>query len=293
MDTLIRDHERFKSNSPKNALTVDVEDYFQVSAFERSISRDEWGQYPCRVQHNIERILEIFERINIKGTFFTLGWIAERFPHIIKSVADANHEIASHGYHHIRVTQQTPEQFRDDVTRTKKLLEDITGQPVLGYRAATFSINSKNLWALNVLEESGYAYSSSIYPINHDFYGMPEAPRFAFRLKANGLLEVPITTVDIWGRRWPSGGGGYFRLMPYGMSRWALRRVNRSDHQPSVFYFHPWELDPGQPRIDGVGWKSQFRHYCNLDKMEARLIRLFNDFRWDRVDKVFSISEQN
>lgn len=273
-----------------NAMTVDVEDYFQVSAFEGKIRRDEWDQRDCRVQQNTERILALFGEFGVNATFYMLGWVAERYPQLVKQIVDAGHELASHGYDHIRVVQQTPEQFRQDITRTKQLLEDISGQAVIGYRAASYSIGSGNLWALEELGDAGYQYSSSIYPIKHDLYGMPEAPRFPFRLREGGILEIPVTTVVIGKRKFPCGGGGYFRLYPYLFSRWAIRRVNNRDHQPGIFYFHPWEIDPEQPRIEGISMKTRFRHYLNLNRMERRLRELLADFNWDRIDRVYSVT---
>ena len=273
-----------------NAMTVDVEDYFQVSAFEGKIRRDEWDQRECRVQRNTERILAMFDDYGVNATFYMLGWVAERYPQLVKQIVDAGHELASHGYGHVRVVHQTPGEFRQDITRTKQLLEDISGQTVIGYRAASYSIGSGNLWALEELGEAGYRYSSSIYPIKHDLYGMPEAPRFPFRLREGGILEIPVTTVTIGQRKIPCGGGGYFRLYPYPLSRWAIRRVNRRDQQASMFYFHPWEIDPDQPRVAGISMKTRFRHYLNLNRMEGRIRSLLADFNWDRVDRVYSIT---
>jgi polysaccharide deacetylase family protein (PEP-CTERM system associated) len=271
-----------------NAMTVDVEDYFHVSAFERHIKREHWDRLPCRVERNCERILQLFDDHGIKGTFFVLGWIAERYPGLVRRLVAQGHELASHGYEHIRVIHQDRNEFGRDVRRTKQLLEDIGGVPVLGYRAASYSIGEENLWALDLLHEAGYEYSSSIYPIEHDLYGMPEAPRFPFRPNGDrGILEVPISTITLRRRNLPCGGGGYFRLFPYAVSRWAIRRVNDHDRQPAIFYFHPWEIDPGQPRQRGIGLKTRFRHYLNLEKMEHRLTRLLRDFRWDRMDKIF------
>jgi polysaccharide deacetylase family protein (PEP-CTERM system associated) len=271
-----------------NAMTVDVEDYFQVSAFEGYISRDDWATLPCRVEGNCDRILALFDEWNVKATFFVLGWIAERYPQLIRRMVAAGHELASHGYEHIRVIHQKPDEFYADASRTKKLLEEIGSCPVNGYRAASYSIGAKNLWALEQLQRAGYVYSSSIYPIRHDLYGMPQAPRFAFRPNGSGgILEIPVTTVTLFKQRLPCGGGGYFRLLPYSFFRWALRRVNSHDHKPCIFYFHPWEIDPGQPRQSGLDLKTRFRHYVNLEKMEQRLRVLMSDFRWDRVDRIF------
>ena len=272
----------------RNAMTVDVEDYFQVSAFERHIRREHWDHLPCRVERNVDRILGLFDDQGVKATFFVLGWMAERYPQMVRRLADEGHEVASHGYEHVRVVNQTPDAFRQDIRRTRTLLEDTTGTAVCGYRAASYSIGRDNLWALDELLEAGHQYSSSIYPIHHDLYGMPEAPRFAFRHKGeNGLLEVPVTTVEIGSRKFPCGGGGYFRLFPYALSRWALQRVNGFDGQSAVFYFHPWEIDPEQPRQPGIGLKTRVRHYLNLSRMEPRLNRLLQDFTWGRMDEVF------
>jgi polysaccharide deacetylase family protein (PEP-CTERM system associated) len=272
----------------RNAMTIDVEDYFQVSAFAPHISRESWPERECRVEANIDRILAILDAGNAKGTFFTLGWIAERYPAMVRRIVAGGHELASHGYGHLRASDQSREQFMEDVSSSKKILEDIGGQAVKGYRAPSFSIGPGNLWALDVLQQAGYRYSSSIYPIAHDHYGMPDAPRFAFHPNgASGLLEVPITTVRVGQRNLPAGGGGYFRLLPYALSRGMMRRVNQADGQPAIFYCHPWELDPGQPRPAGLGLKTRFRHYVNLGRMEARIKALTRDFKWDRMDRIF------
>jgi polysaccharide deacetylase family protein (PEP-CTERM system associated) len=271
----------------RNALTVDVEEYFQVAAFERTIIRDSWDTAESRVEYSCGRVLDLFEAQGVRGTFFVLGWIAERHPGLVRRIVKDGHELASHGYDHTRVHNFTPEQFRADVVRTKAVLEDIGGVQVRGYRAPSYSINAKNLWALDVLQETGHAYSSSIYPIRHDLYGMPDAPRFPFRFRPDGILEIPVTTVRMGGRNYPCGGGGYFRLLPYGAFRWMLARVNEQDRQSGLFYFHPWEVDPGQPRVEGAPLKSRFRHYLNLESMATRLERLLGDFSWGRMDEVF------
>jgi polysaccharide deacetylase family protein (PEP-CTERM system associated) len=270
-----------------NAMTVDVEDYFQVSAFEECIPREDWSHKACRVERNMECILGLFSEHGVKGTFFVLGWIAERYPQIVNQLVGDGHELASHGWSHVRVTDQNRNDFREDVTRTKRFLEDLSGTQVRGYRAASYSIGADNLWALDVLRETGHEYSSSIYPIRHDLYGMPEAPRFSFNPGNEEFLEVPVTTVEVMGRNYPCGGGGYFRLFPYHLSRWALRRVNSWDKQSCVFYFHPWEIDPEQPRQKGINLKTRFRHYLNLGRMEPRLRQLIRDFKWGRMDEVF------
>ena len=269
-----------------NALTIDVEDYFQVSAFAPYIRRDEWDARPCRVERNVDRILELLAEREVKATFFTLGWVAERYPQLVKRIVRGGHELASHGYGHERASDLDPAAFTDDVTRAKAILEDLGGLPVLGYRAPSFSIGRGNLWAFDVLARAGYRYSSSIYPIAHDHYGMPESPRFAYRM-AHDLLEVPVTTLRVGGRNLPSSGGGYFRLLPYAVSRWMIGRVNRADQEAAVFYFHPWEIDAGQPRIAGINAKTRFRHYVNIPRMEGRLQALLRDFRWGRMDDIF------
>lgn len=285
--TLIPQAVRFDTAAPVNAMSVDVEDYFQVWAFEDQISRKDWASLECRVSANVDRILEMFEQRGVRATFFILGWVAERYPALVRRMAALGHEIASHGYDHKRVFDLTPEQFRDDVSRTKRLLEDLAGMEVSGYRAPSYSIDERNLWALDVLQECGYRYSSSIYPVAHDIYGMPEAPRFAFRTRPTGLLELPVTTVEVGSMRLPAGGGGYFRLWPYSVSRWMLKRINERDRQPAIFYFHPWEVDPQQPRVRNARLKSRVRHYLNLSQVESRLARLLADFRWAPVRSVF------
>jgi polysaccharide deacetylase family protein (PEP-CTERM system associated) len=272
----------------RNAMTVDVEDYFQVSAFAPYIPRETWPSISCRVESNIDRILALLDNGNTKATFLTLGWIAERYPAMVRRIIANVHELASHGWAHHRVTDQAPHEFRDDITRAKALLEDIGGQPVLGYRAPSFSIGRQNQWALGVLEESGYRYSSSIYPVQHDHYGMPDAPRFAYYPRSKGgLLELPITTMRLFSRNIPAGGGGYFRLWPYPVSRWFLQRLNRLECRSAIFYFHPWEIDHRQPRQKGISIKTRFRHYYNLHRMEERIKALTRDFKWDRMDRIF------
>ena len=277
-------------NEPlRNALTVDVEEYFQVAAFERTIARDDWDHSDSRVEYSTNRVLDLFAARKVKGTFFVLGWIAERHPALVHRIVAEGHELASHGYDHTRIHQFTAEQFRADVVKTKGILEGIGGVQVRGYRAPSYSINGKNLWALDVLQETGHVYSSSIYPIRHDLYGMPEAPRFPFRFRPDGILEIPVTTVSLASRNFPCGGGGYFRLLPYPVFKWALQRVNEIDKRSGLFYFHPWEVDPAQPRVEGAPLKSRFRHYLNLDSMHSRLDRLIGDFKWGRMDDVFGV----
>ena len=271
-----------------NALTVDVEDYFQVSAMAPHIARDSWDAQPCRVERNVQRLLMLFAQHRAHATFFTLGWVAERYPQLVRDIVAGGHELASHGYGHLRASEQSPADFTQDVRRAKALLEDIGGRVVQGYRAPSFSIGHGNPWAFDVLLQAGYRYSSSVYPVQHDHYGMPDAPRFPYAARP-GLTEIPITTTRMLGRNLPAGGGGYFRLAPYKLSRWALRRVNAIDRRPAIFYMHPWEIDPGQPRVAGTNLKTRFRHYVNLSRTEARLGRLLSDFKWGRVDEVFDL----
>jgi polysaccharide deacetylase family protein (PEP-CTERM system associated) len=272
-------------NAITNALTIDVEDYFQVSAFAPYVDRGEWATLDCRVERNVDRILQLLDNHATKATFFTLGWIGERYPKLVRDIVNNGHEVASHGYAHLRASEQNNEAFHADIHLAKVLLEDLAGKEVKGYRAPSFSIGRQNLWAFESLERAGYRYSSSIYPIRHDHYGMPDAPRFAHRV--GNILEIPVTTVRSFDRNWPASGGGYFRLLPYPVSRWLLRRVNRVDRQAAVFYFHPWEIDPDQPRIAGISAKTRFRHYVNIHRMHARLVRLLTDFDWGRMDDIF------
>ena len=270
-----------------NAMTVDVEDYFQVEAFSKVISRDAWDGFPSRVEANTDRLLELFASADVKATFFVLGWIAARQRPLIKRIVEGGHEIASHGFSHCRADGQKLEEFRSDVRNAKHLLEDIGGVPVAGYRAATFSIARKNWWVFDVLAEEGYTYSSSVYPITHDLYGMPDAPRAPFHPVWSQFTEIPLTTVRVFGKNLPCAGGGYFRLLPYAISRWSLARVIEHERRPCVFYCHPWEIDPAQPRQTQAPIKSQLRHYMNLGKMERRLHRLLRDFSWGRMDEAF------
>ncbi|HET9978260.1 MAG TPA: XrtA system polysaccharide deacetylase [Burkholderiaceae bacterium] len=269
-----------------NALTIDVEDYFQVSAFAPYIARSEWSTRECRVERNVERILDLLDAHGHKATFFTLGWIAERYPALVRRIVERGHELASHGYGHERASDLAEPAFFDDIDRARKLLQDIGGVPVEGYRAPSFSIGTANLWAFDSLARAGYRYSSSVYPVRHDHYGMPDAPRFAHAVSA-GLLEVPPTTLRLGGRNLPSSGGGWFRLLPYAASRWMLRRVNEVEGQAAIFYFHPWEIDAEQPRVAGIDARTRFRHYVNIPRMPARLDRLLGDFTWGRMDEVF------
>lgn len=270
----------------RNAMTIDVEDYFQVSAFAPYIARSEWDARECRVERNVDRILGLLADSQTRATFFTLGWVAQRYPQLVRRIVDGGHELASHGYGHERASDLSLEAFKADVSRAKQLLEDIGGQAVQGYRAPSFSIAEGNLWAFDVLQQAGYRYSSSVYPIRHDHYGMPDSPRFAYPVR-EGLLEVPVTTLRLRGRNLPSSGGGYFRLLPYALSRWMIGQVNRVDQQSAVFYFHPWEIDVAQPRVAGIDAKTRFRHYVNIGRTEARIARLLRDFAWGRMDEIF------
>jgi polysaccharide deacetylase family protein (PEP-CTERM system associated) len=282
----------FACDSGANALTVDVEDYFQVEAFAGLIDRDQWPSYECRVERNVDRILAMFERAGVTATFFTLGWIAKRHPILIRKIVDAGHELASHGTMHYRAAAQSREDFRQDIASAKALLEDLGGVEVKGYRAPSFSITRDSLWIFDELESAGYRYSSSTYPIHHDLYGIPEAPRFAFHpFEASSFLEIPVTSVRLFNTNLPCGGGGYFRLLPYWWTALGLRRVRHADNQPCMFYFHPWEIDANQPRIAGAGLKTNVRHYTNLGRMEKRLAKLLAAFEWQRVDRVYPIPQ--
>ena len=270
-----------------NALTVDVEDYFQVEAFADRISRPSWDGIPRRVEANVDRLLELFAAAGVSATFFTLGWIAERHKDMVRRIAAGGHEVASHGYDHRRADRLDPPGFRQDVRRAKGVLEEIAARPVLGYRAPTFSIGAGNRWAYEILEEEGHRYSSSLYPIRHDLYGDAKAPRTPFR-PVGTLWEMPLTTRRIWGQNIPCAGGGYFRLLPYRLSRRNLLAVNAADARPCIFYFHPWEIDAGQPRVEGIAMRTRLRHYLNLAAMPGRLERLVRDLRWGRMDEVFA-----
>ena len=268
-----------------NALSVDVEDWFHVGAFERTISRSSWDGLTHRVERNTDAVLALFAEAGVSATFFTLGWVAERYPALMRRVADAGHEVASHGYDHARVFTLSPEAFRADLRRSRALLEDASGQRVVGYRAPSFSIDQRTPWAHAVLAEEGYRYSSSVAPIRHDHYGWPESPRFAWRpVVGSDLLELPVTTAEFGGRRLAAGGGGFFRLLPYGFSRWAIRQVNGRQKRPAIIYFHPWEIDPDQPRVAGAPLRSRLRHYSNLSVMADKLRRFTRALAWTRVD---------
>jgi polysaccharide deacetylase family protein (PEP-CTERM system associated) len=274
-----------------NGMSVDVEDYFQVSAFERIVGRDQWATLDSRVEANTRRLLDLFDETGVKATFFTLGWIAEHHPQLVREIAARGHEVASHGYHHQLVYMLTPRQFREDIRAAKAALEDATGQAVVGYRAPSFSIVTASLWALDALIEEGYVYDTSIFPIHHDRYGIPDGPRHIHTIErtAGTLIEMPASTVRIGSVNLPIAGGGYFRLLPYSFTRWGIRRVNTTEQSPVVFYLHPWEVDPGQPRMT-VGTTTRWRHYGGLHQMADRLTRLVSDFRFDTVASVLKLS---
>jgi polysaccharide deacetylase family protein (PEP-CTERM system associated) len=269
-----------------NGLSVDVEDWFQVGAFENTISRADWDGLELRVGDNVARILDLFDEAGVKATFFTLGWVAERNRAAMQSIVNRGHELASHGYDHTRVFTLTRNQFSADIAKARAILEDASGTAVTGYRAPSFSIDARNPWAHEVLAEHGYAYSSSVAPVVHDHYGWREAPRFAFApVPGSDLVEIPVTTALLGKRRLAAGGGGFFRVLPYSFTRWAIRQVN-SDHRPAVFYFHPWEVDPDQPRVSNASARSRLRHYTNLSRMAGKLSDLLGDFAWGRMDEV-------
>ena len=271
----------------RNALSVDVEDWFQVGAFETVIDRKDWDSLECRVERNTDAVMALFDDAGIKGTFFTLGWVAERYPALMRRIVAAGHELASHGDGQDRVCTFSPEQFAADIERTRKLIEDTSGALVSGYRAPSFSIDQRTPWAHEILAEQGYTYSSSVAPIKHDHYGWAEAPRFAFRpVAGSDFLEVPVTTAQFGPKRLAAGGGGFFRLLPYAFSRWAIRQVNEDEQRPAIIYFHPWEIDTDQPRVANAPIKSKLRHYTKLDVMAEKLRRLPKDFQWERLDSV-------
>jgi polysaccharide deacetylase family protein (PEP-CTERM system associated) len=270
-----------------NAMTIDVEDYFHVSAFDGVVPRSTWPSLECRVERNTDRLLAIFDEKGIKATFFVLGWVAERYPALVARIATAGHEVASHGYAHRLVYDLTPEMFRDDIRRSKQLLEAAGGTAVEGYRAPSYSITPRSLWALDVLIEEGFTYDASIFPIHHDRYGIPVSARHPYRLHrvAGDLIEVPGSTVQ-WGpMNLPIAGGGYFRLLPYGWTAWGIRRINRSEQRAAIFYLHPWEIDPDQPRLP-CGLLTRVRHYRNLRTTEERLRRLLGDFQFAPLQAV-------
>jgi polysaccharide deacetylase family protein (PEP-CTERM system associated) len=275
------------ATKPVNAMTIDVEDYFQVSAFKTQISPSKWDSFECRVEQNTNLVLDILLAKQVKATFFTLGWVADRYPELIRRIVSERHELASHGYGHQMITDLTPKEFKDDILRAKKTLEDISGVEIHGYRAPSFSVGKSTLWAHDILAETGHQYSSSVYPIKHDLYGMPEAPRFAHRLE-NGLVEIPATSLKISETNFPASGGGFFRLFPLWLSKASISRVNTKDAQSAIFYCHPWEFDPNQPRIPGASAKSKFRHYVNLKANAGKFDGLLGSFSWAPMKEVFA-----
>ena len=275
----------------QNALTVDVEDYFQVSAFAENIDQKDWGNHPQRVVKNTHKLLDMFDEYQLKATFFTLGWVAERQKNLVLEIAKRGHEVACHGYSHQLIYNQSAEVFQEETVRAKNILEDIIQQPVRGYRAASYSITEKSQWALDILAESGFIYDSSIFPVRHDRYGMPDTPEHPYRLETpagHSIIEFPLSTAKIINYRLPVAGGGYFRLYPYWLSKMGLNQINRQQ-KPFIFYLHPWEIDTQQPRIS-ASWFSRFRHYNNLDKCEPRLRKLMTDFQfgttWDVLNSL-------
>lgn len=270
-----------------NALSVDVEDWYMVGAFERTIDRADWPTKEVRVERNTDAVLQLFDDAGVKATFFTLGCVAAAHPALMRRIVDAGHEVASHGWDHIRVFTMSPGQFQADIAKARAAIEDATGQVVKGYRAPSFSIDTRTPWAHGLLAEAGYVYSSSIAPVKHDHYGWPEAPRFAWHpLPDSELIELPVSTVQVGGRNFAAGGGGFFRLLPYDLSAWAIRRLNAQEKRPAIFYFHPWDMDPGQPFVRQAPLKSKLRHYPNLSRMAPKLRRLAREFQWGRTDAV-------
>jgi polysaccharide deacetylase family protein (PEP-CTERM system associated) len=276
-----------------NALTIDVEDYYHVSAFESVVRSQDWDHYEGRVERNTYNILDILDLYNTKATFFVLGWIAERQPALIREIAHRGHEVASHGYMHQRIYTQTPEQFREETKRAKCLIEEIINEPIIGYRAASYSITHKSLWALEILVEEGFLYDSSIFPIWHDLYGIPNAPRYAHAIQTrSGLIyEYPLSTIRAGRVNIPVGGGGYLRIFPYPLTKWGIKRLNNTERQPAIVYLHPWELDPEQPRLKGK-FLSRLRHYSNLHKTEYILRCLLNDFMFEKMKDLCNLDEK-
>jgi polysaccharide deacetylase family protein (PEP-CTERM system associated) len=272
-----------------NAMTIDVEDYFHVSAFDAVVPRSRWEQLESRVVANTDRLLEVFNSHHVKATFFVLGWVAERFPTLVSRIAALGHEVASHGYGHRLIYQQTRDGFREDVRRAKDLLETQAGHRIEGYRAPSYSITAQSMWALDVLLAEGYSYDASIFPIRHDRYGIPDSPRHPHVMKrASGMLvEAPGSTVRVGGMNFPVAGGGYFRILPYEWTRWGIARINKKERRPAIFYLHPWEIDAAQPRFE-AGWLSRFRHYRNLEETETRLHRLLSEFRFAPLNTILA-----
>ena len=274
-----------------NAMTVDVEDYFHVAAFEDNIAPKNWSNLELRVEKNTYRLLELFEQHQVKSTFFTLGWVAERCPNLIKAIVEQGHELASHSYAHQRAFTQTREEFRNDLVKSKQVLEDASGQAIIGYRAPSFSINDSNTWVYDILIELGFEYSSSTYPVEHDLYGVPHWPRFKYQrtdsFETKKIIEIPVPTSRRNGKNTGIGGGGYFRLYPYWLSKKRIDNYLKTEQQPYSFYFHPWEIDPHQPKVKGAPIKSKFRHYLNLSRMEGKIVRLLEDYQWSTMKSVY------
>lgn len=276
----------------KNAMTIDVEDYFQVSAFENLVKRQDWEAITPRVEKNTRLLLEKFSEHGIKSTFFTLGWVAEKFPELVREIVEQGHELASHGTLHQRASDQDRKTFKADVGDAKRLLEDISGVEVVGYRAPSFSFTKDNEWVYDVLAEEGYKYSSSVYPVEHDHYGIPDAPRFQYSTRS-GVIEIPLSTLPMMGKNIPISGGGYFRLYPYFLTRWAIAKFVGTERQPYIFYLHPWEMDPSQPRMSNASFKSRFRHYLNLNKVDRRLTGLLRDFEWSSMADIYGFDNNS
>jgi len=282
-----------KADALLNAMSVDIEDWFQVGAFETVIDRGDWDRLDHRVERNSEAVLALFDEAGIKATFFVLGWVAERYPALMRQIVAAGHEIASHGYDHARVFTLSPDQFRTDLDRSRKLLEDSSGEKVTGYRAPSFSIDQRTPWAHEILAEQGYEYSSSVAPIHHDHYGWAGSPRFAWKPVAQSdFIELPVTTVKLGSRILAAGGGGFFRLLPYALYERSIRKMQREDGHGAIFYFHPWEIDPEQPRVKNAPIRSKIRHYSNLKVMRAKLLRATVDFKWARVDELAALEAE-
>ncbi len=262
-----------------------------MSAFENIVSRDKWQDMQCRIPRNIDRILALYDDAGVTGTFFILGWVAINLPEVVRQIADAGHEVASHGMFHMRVWDMTADEFHADIDRAKKLLEDVCGREVKGFRAASWSLDNRTPWAHEKLAEAGYRYSSSIYPVVHDHYGVPGAPPYPYFIDGSAILEIPPTATRLLGRDWPAAGGGYFRLMPLSVSQFLLRHAVKTAGVPAVFYYHPWELDPDQPRVPGISLKTRFRHYVNLSRFETRQTKMLRDFRWERMDRIYLANE--
>ena len=283
-----------KNPSVTHAMTVDVEDYYHVAAFNKAINPNDWEQWPSRVEANTHKLLQLFADANIKITFFILGWVAERYPQVVKTIREQGHEIASHGYSHQLIYKQDPKVFRDETAKSKQILEDLGQAPVIGYRAASYSITRKSLWALDTLAELGFTWDSSIFPTRHDNYGIPGSPEEPYRITTTSgaiLTEFPLTTAKVMGQSIPAAGGGYFRQYPYALSRWLFERASLNQTKPQIFYLHPWEIDPDQPRVPNASWFSNFRHYTNLKRCLPRLERMIGDFQFGTISQSLGSAE--